>query len=147
MPPLSLKASNVAAYSQQLKDLQQQSEVLGTRLNAPEGIAAVDGLEPRELDCVSSRLIGECNATALQTEGLGLHIMQHLRTQRDTIFKTNRLAEATGAEGLRGYQAIAQMIKRHWLNRVVLTATIILLALCILMVLLHKSKLSRFLFT
>lgn len=52
-------------------------------------------------------------------------------------------AEATGAEGAGGRRTIVKMIRNHWLNRAILTATVIMLALCILLVLVHKSRLFR----
>lgn len=135
-------SSEVARYSEELKHLRQQSNAIRSRFARAEATAA--HLGSCDLESVSSKLIGECNATVLQTEDLGLHIVEHLRSQRDTILKTNRLAEATGAEGARGRQTIVKIIRNHWLNRVILTATIIMLALCILLVLAHKSRLFRF---
>ncbi|CDJ44977.1 hypothetical protein, conserved [Eimeria tenella] len=135
-------AAELAAYGDALARLRQQSEEWTSR--AVAGETPRQQLEPEELAEVSSRLILESNSSALQTEDIGLHIMQQLRTQRDAIIKTNRLAEGTGAEGARGRQAIVKMIRDHWLNRLLLTGTILLLALCILLVLLHKARLFRF---
>lgn len=131
-------ASEVASYSEQLWSLRQQNNTISSRSIKTETPGA--HLGTRDLECANSRLIGECNATALQTEGLGLTIMEQLRYQRDTILKTNRLAEETGAEGIRGKQTIVKMIRNHWLNRAILTATIILLAVCILLVLAYKFR-------
>lgn len=133
--------SEVASYSQELWGLRQQGNVVCSRAARSEAPGVP--LDARDLESANSRLLGECNTTALQTEGLGLHIMEQLRSQRDTILKTNRLAEATGAEGSRGRKTIVKMIRNHWLNRAILTATILMLAVCILLVLAHKSRLFR----
>ncbi|KAL8439437.1 hypothetical protein Efla_004601 [Eimeria flavescens] len=133
----------VALYAEELKRLRADSRLLRARQQQQQQhlFAAAGG----DLESVNSRLLAECNATAIQTEDLGLTIMQQLRMQRDSILKTNRLAEATAAEGSLGRQAIVKMIRNHCLNRALLTATILLLAVCILLLLAQKSRLFRFL--
>ncbi|KAL8273940.1 hypothetical protein Esti_002119 [Eimeria stiedai] len=87
-------SAEVAAYGEELKRLRARALlVFGA---SPSQVGA--GSLPTDLSGVNTRLIGECRATAQQTEGLGLYIVEQLRSQRDIILKTNRLAEATGAE-------------------------------------------------
>ncbi|KAL8445478.1 hypothetical protein Emed_005621 [Eimeria media] len=94
-------AAEVASYGEELKRLRARSLLIFGASSPQVGAPSL----PADLSGINTRLIGECTATALQTEGLGLHIVEQRRQQEQKLLSP--AAAATAAAEVTGGTAAA----------------------------------------